>query len=155
MPGGMLVPAITRGVIQRRRWLAIVKGPVVTDIGPDVACDGFTLDQDQHRDVIAVQPLGSHDMALDQPMQRLQESSCRRQPGRPASKRSDRCLPACIARSIGSAADAGRTSRTGSRARRCGPAKPRGMTWNGAGGGVIVSHSQHENRSRTVWITFH
>src|SRR4029450_13555340 len=40
-------------------------------------------------------------------------------------------------------------------ARRFGPAKPRGVTWNGAGGCVIVSHSRHENLSRTVWITFH
>src|SRR5271156_7184150 len=36
-----------------------------------------------------------------------------------------------------------------------GPAKPRGVTWNGAGGWVIVSHARHENFSRTVWITFH
>ena len=40
-------------------------------------------------------------------------------------------------------------------ARRLGPAKPRGVTWNGAGGWVIVSQSRHENFSRTVWITFH
>ena len=42
------------------------------------------------------------------------EPSCRRQPGRPASTRSDRCLRACIVRFAGSAADAGRTSQTGS-----------------------------------------
>src|SRR4249920_2184390 len=40
-------------------------------------------------------------------------------------------------------------------ANRLGPAKPRGVTWNGAGGWVIVSHSRHENFSRTVCITFH
>src|SRR5437763_9671421 len=40
-------------------------------------------------------------------------------------------------------------------ARRLGPAKPRGVTWNGAGGWVILSQSRHENFSRTVWITFH
>src|SRR5262245_54283712 len=33
----------------------------------------FTLGQDRHRRVITVQPLGSEDMALDQPMQRLQD----------------------------------------------------------------------------------
>jgi len=38
---------------------------------------------------------------------------------------------------------------------RFGPAKPRGVTWNGAGGWVIVSHWRHENFSRTVWMTFH
>ena len=40
-------------------------------------------------------------------------------------------------------------------AKRFGPAKPRGVTWKGAGGWVIVSHCRHENFSRTVWITFH
>jgi hypothetical protein len=29
------------------------------------------------------------------------------------------------------------------------------VTWNGAGGCVIASHRRQENRSRTVWITFH
>src|SRR5215218_1215616 len=40
-------------------------------------------------------------------------------------------------------------------ARRLGPAKPRGVTWKGAGGWVIASQARHEKRSRTVWITFH
>ena len=40
-------------------------------------------------------------------------------------------------------------------ASRLGPAKPRGVTWKGAGGWVIVSQFRHENFSRTVWITFH
>ena len=40
-------------------------------------------------------------------------------------------------------------------ASKLGPAKPRGVTWNGAGGWLIASHCRHENRSRTVWITFH
>src|ERR1700677_1520980 len=40
-------------------------------------------------------------------------------------------------------------------ARRLGPAKPRGVTWNGAGGWAILSQFRHENFSRTVWITFH
>jgi hypothetical protein len=39
-------------------------------------------------------------------------------------------------------------------ASKLGPAKPRGVTWNGAGGCVIVSQFRHENLSRTVWITF-
>ena len=29
------------------------------------------------------------------------------------------------------------------------------MGWNGAGGWVMVSQARHENRSRTVWMTFH
>ena len=40
-------------------------------------------------------------------------------------------------------------------ASRLGPARPRGIGWNGAGGCVIVSQSRQEKRSRTVWITFH
>jgi hypothetical protein len=32
--------------------------------------------------------------------------------------------------------------------------KPRGVTWNGAGGWVLVSQSRQENFSRTVWITY-
>src|SRR3954463_5158128 len=39
-------------------------------------------------------------------------------------------------------------------ASRFGPAKPRGVTWKGAGGCVIVSQSRQEKRSRTVWMTF-
>jgi hypothetical protein len=35
-----------------------------------------------------------------------------------------------------------------------GPAKPRGVTWKGAGGWVIVSQARHENFSRTVWMMF-
>ena len=35
------------------------------------------------------------------------------------------------------------------------PNKPRGVTWNGAGGWLIVSQARHAKRSRTVWITFY
>lgn len=40
-------------------------------------------------------------------------------------------------------------------ASRLGPIQPRGVTWNGAGGWVIVAQARQENFSRTVWITFH
>ncbi len=40
-------------------------------------------------------------------------------------------------------------------ASRFGPARPRAIGWNGAGGWVIASQERQENRSRTVWITFH
>jgi hypothetical protein len=39
-------------------------------------------------------------------------------------------------------------------ASRFGPARPRAIGWNGAGGWVIVSQARHTNFSRTVWITF-
>ena len=59
----------------------------------------------------------------------------------------------------GAAAGAGRTWPRGSThcvdASRFGPARPRAMGWNGAGGWVTVSQARHENRSRTVWMTFH
>src|SRR6476659_1022403 len=38
--------------------------------------------------------------------------------------------------------------------RRLGPAKPRGVAWNGAGGCSIVSQARQENFSRTVCTTF-
>jgi hypothetical protein len=38
-------------------------------------------------------------------------------------------------------------------ASKSGPARPRAMTWNEAGGCVIVSQDRQENFSRTVWIT--
>jgi hypothetical protein len=40
-------------------------------------------------------------------------------------------------------------------ASRLGPTQPRRVAWNGAGGWLIVSQARQENRSRTVWITFH
>ena len=40
-------------------------------------------------------------------------------------------------------------------ARKLGPAHPRGTTWNGAGGWLMVWQSRHETFSRTVWMTFH
>jgi len=36
-----------------------------------------------------------------------------------------------------------------------GPAQPRGVAWNGAGGCEIFSQARQVNFSRTVWITFH
>ena len=36
-----------------------------------------------------------------------------------------------------------------------GPAQPRGVGWNGAGGWLIFSQARQVNFSRTVWITFH
>jgi hypothetical protein len=40
-------------------------------------------------------------------------------------------------------------------ASRLGPAQPRGMTWNGAGGSLMLSQSRHVIFSRTFWMTFH
>ena len=40
-------------------------------------------------------------------------------------------------------------------ARKLGPAQPRGTTWNGAGGWLIVWQSRQLTFPRTVWMTFH
>src|SRR5215468_370498 len=40
-------------------------------------------------------------------------------------------------------------------ANRLGPAKPRMIAWNGAGGCVIVSHDRQLNFSRTCSVTNH
>jgi hypothetical protein len=40
---------------------------VIADINPTSAGIGFALGQDRHRGVIAVQPLGRHNMGLDEP----------------------------------------------------------------------------------------
>ena len=40
-------------------------------------------------------------------------------------------------------------------ARKLGSAHPRGTTWNGAGGWLIVSQSRQATFSRMVWMTFH
>src|SRR6266550_2361658 len=40
-------------------------------------------------------------------------------------------------------------------ANRLGPAKPREIAWNGAGGCVIVSHDRQLNFSRTCSVTNH
>jgi hypothetical protein len=56
--------------------------------------------------IVAMQPLGSQDVALNQRMQRLQDRCAGADLNRPVSRRSDRCLRAYAVRSGGSAADA-------------------------------------------------
>jgi hypothetical protein len=48
------------------------KRPIVADIGPDVPLDRLALGEDRHGGVVAVQPLGGQNIALDQRMERLQ-----------------------------------------------------------------------------------
>jgi hypothetical protein len=68
----MFLPAIARGIIERRRRVAPAEWSVVPDIGPDVPLDRLARGQDRHGGVVAVQPLGGEHMALDQRMKRLQ-----------------------------------------------------------------------------------
>jgi hypothetical protein len=72
MPYGMLVPAIARGIVESGRRRTSSERPIVADIGPDVPLDRLALGQDRHGGVIAVQPFGRQNMALDQRMKRLQ-----------------------------------------------------------------------------------
>jgi hypothetical protein len=65
VPHGMFVPAIARSVIERRRRRASPERPVIAYIGPDAPLDRFALSQDRHGRVVAVQPLGRQDVALD------------------------------------------------------------------------------------------
>src|SRR3954465_3817901 len=50
---------------------------------------------------------------------------------------------------------ASRLAQAGGRGGNGAGGRARGMVWSGAGGWVIVSQLRQENRSRTVWITFH
>jgi hypothetical protein len=62
----MLMPPVARGVKKRCRRRAPAERPVVADIGPDVSLDRLALGQDWHAGVVAVQPHGRQNMALDQ-----------------------------------------------------------------------------------------
>ena len=72
VPVGMLVPPVTRGVVERRRRRRAAEWPVVPHIGPDMPGDRLALGQDRHRGVVAMQPLGRQHMRLDQGVQRRQ-----------------------------------------------------------------------------------
>ena len=62
----MLASPVAGGVIDRRRRRGPGEGPVVADIAPDPPRRTLALGQDTQGGVVAVQPLGRHDVALDQ-----------------------------------------------------------------------------------------
>jgi hypothetical protein len=62
----MLAAPVAGGVIDRRRRRGPGEGPVVADIAPDPPRRTLALGQDTQGGVVAVQPLGRHDVALDQ-----------------------------------------------------------------------------------------
>ena len=72
MPLGMFARSIARGVEQRRRRILAAERPVVADIDPHPTGLRLALGEDGNRRVVAVQPLGGQDMALDQRVQRTQ-----------------------------------------------------------------------------------
>src|SRR5277367_6473675 len=72
MPLGMLSRSIARGVEQPRRWVFAAERPVVADIHPHPTGHRLALGEDGNRRVVAMQPPGGKDMALDQSVQRTQ-----------------------------------------------------------------------------------
>jgi hypothetical protein len=72
MPLGMLPGSIARGVEQPRRWVFAAERPVVADIHPHPTGHRLSRGEDGNRRVVAMQPLGGQDMALNQRVQRAQ-----------------------------------------------------------------------------------
>src|SRR3954454_1171245 len=109
--------------------------------------------------VVAVQPLGGEHMVVDQGHQRRQVGGTRADPvgdGRDAQPDALKGISLTLAVQRQVLAELGwQGRRTASTASRFDPARPRAMGWKGAGGWVTVSQLRHENRSRTVWMTFH
>ena len=68
----MLSRSIARGVEQPRRWVLAAERPVVADIDPDSPGHRLSRGEDGNRRVVAMQPPGGQDMALDQSVQRTQ-----------------------------------------------------------------------------------
>ena len=67
---GMLGRSIARGVEQRRRRRSSSKRPIVANIDPDPTCRRLALGQDRHGRIVTMQPLGGHDMPLDEVVKR-------------------------------------------------------------------------------------
>jgi hypothetical protein len=72
MPLGMLARSIARSVEQSRRRILAPEWPVVAHVDPDPAGLSVALGEDRHGGVVAVQPIASQDMTLNQPVQRAQ-----------------------------------------------------------------------------------
>jgi hypothetical protein len=72
MPLRMLASPIARGVEQRRRRVLAAERPVVADVGPDPAGHRPSLGEYGNRRVVAMQPVGGQDVALDQRVERSQ-----------------------------------------------------------------------------------
>ena len=68
----MLAAAIARVVEHRPRRRGTAERPVVAHVGPEAGDVGLAPGQDRHGGVVAVQPLGGHDMGLQAVEQRHQ-----------------------------------------------------------------------------------
>jgi hypothetical protein len=121
---------------------------VVTDIGPNPPSAGLQLRQ--HRRVIAVDALGGEHVRLDQLVERRQDGRAGADMiGHGRDRELDPLAGILLALPVE------RLFSTSIIASRLGPAKPRAMAWNGAGGCVIVSQDRQLNFSRTCLVTSH
>lgn len=68
----MLTPPVAGEAEQRGGRGVAGEGAVVADMDPEPGRRGFPARQERHGGVVAVQPLGGHDMSSDQRMQRRQ-----------------------------------------------------------------------------------
>ena len=115
--------------------------------------DRLALRQDRHRGVVAMQPLGRQHMGFDQCKSGCKTGAGANLVGQRRDAEIDPLAGIALALPVQRLMLPELLEQD--RGQKLGPVKPRGVTWNGAGGCVIVSQFRHENFSRTVWITFH
>jgi hypothetical protein len=72
MPLGVLTRPLARGVEQRRRRILAAKRPILAHIHPDAAGFRLAFCEDRNRGVVAMQPRGGQNMALNQCVQGAQ-----------------------------------------------------------------------------------
>ncbi len=129
---GMLASSVARGVIDRRRRRMPGERPVIPHISPDPPGRALALGQDTDGGVVAMKALGSQHMTFDQVEERHDGEgpvaawsasvdngrSIRSHLKRALWRLSGICMPNLSNRIVAS---------------NCGPMKPRGVAWNGAG----------------------
>jgi hypothetical protein len=65
MPLGMRACPIAGGIEQRRRRILAAERPVIAHVDPNPTGLSLAFGEDRNRGVVAVQPLGGQDMALN------------------------------------------------------------------------------------------
>ena len=154
VPLGMLAAAVGRVEERRCRRVGPGERPVVPDVGPQAPDLGPLLGQHRHGGVVGVQPLGREDVRPDRLDQRHQAGGRGTDPIGQRARRQARPLRGRRSRSAGSAAGAGRTSRPAPGRAGSGPARPRAIGCEGAGGWLIASQQRQLTFSRTCSTTF-
>ena len=140
---GVFLPAIARGVVEGRRRCATAERPVVADIGPDAARDRLDLGQDRHGRVVPEQALAARTWPRSTHEAAAGPGAGADLVGERRHAQIDAFAPVAFALAVEGLMLAELLNRI--MASRFGPAKPRGVTWKGAGGCVIFSQSRHEN----------